>query len=275
MQEKPGRRWSRIFKPDARAEVDEELAFHVEQRVRDNLARGMDADSARAAALERLGNLQSIGSECANLLTAERRAEARRDWARLSLLDFKLGARMLVKYPGLTIVGGFAMAFAIWVGAGTFEFLTQVVDPKLPLPDGDRIVAVRNWDAKASRVESHALHDFTSWREEVSTIEDLGAYRTVQRNISVGQALPEPVDVAEMSASGFRVARVRPLMGRTLLESDEQPSAPAVVVIGYDEWHRRFDGAADVIGRTMKVGTVQSTSGVMPEGFAFPVAHSV
>jgi predicted permease len=276
MQERSGRRWSRIFKPEARTEVNEELAFHLEQRVQDNIARGMDPESARAAALERLGDLKSIGSECADLLTAERRAEKRRDWARVSLLDFKLGLRMLVKYPGLTLVGGFAMAFAIWVGAGTFEALTQIVDPKLPLPDGDRIVAVRNWDAKESRVESHALHDFVGWREEVRTIENLGAYRTVQRNISVGPSLPEPVDVAEISASAFRVARVRPVIGRTLLESDEQPGAPAVAVIGYDEWQRRFAGSSDLIGRTLKVGTAQSTVvGVMPEGFAFPVAHSV
>ena len=50
---------------------------------------------------------------------------------------------MLVRYPGLTLVGGLAMAFAIWVGAGTFELINQLVDPKLPLADGDRIVALR------------------------------------------------------------------------------------------------------------------------------------
>ena len=276
MEQKSGRRWSRIFRPHARAEVEDELSFHLEQRIKDNIVRGMDADTARAAALERLGDLDTIGSECADLLSAERRAEARRDWARVSLLDFKLGVRMLVKYPVLTIVGGLAMAFAIWVGAGMFEAVTQVVRPKLPLPDGDRIVAVRNWDVKASRAENHALHDFESWREELGSVEDLGAYRTVQRNVSVGAALPEPVDVAEISASAFRVARVRPLMGRTLIEADEQPGAPNVVVIGYDEWERRFDGASDVIGRTLKLGTTQSTVvGVMPKDFGFPVAHSV
>ena len=54
---------------------------------------------------------------------------------RFSLLDFKLGGRMLARYPGLTVVGGLAMAFAIWVGAGTFEFLNQVVNPTLPFRD--------------------------------------------------------------------------------------------------------------------------------------------
>lgn len=62
----------------------------------------------------------------------------------ISWLDFKLGARMLVKYPGLTPVGGLAIAFAIWVGAGAFEFVTQVLHPTLPLDGGDRIVGIQN-----------------------------------------------------------------------------------------------------------------------------------
>jgi hypothetical protein len=47
----PRRRWSRIFRPDARTEVEDELSFHIEQRVQDNIARGMDAEAARAAAI--------------------------------------------------------------------------------------------------------------------------------------------------------------------------------------------------------------------------------
>ena len=73
MQEKHRRRrWPSIFKPDARAEVADELAFHLEQRVQDNIALGMNPDDARAAAMERLGNLESVQDECAALLRAER-----------------------------------------------------------------------------------------------------------------------------------------------------------------------------------------------------------
>ena len=55
-------------------------------------------------------------------------------WLEGFSLDLKLGGRMLVKYPGLTIVGGLAMAFAICVGAVIFEVLTLFVHPTLPLP---------------------------------------------------------------------------------------------------------------------------------------------
>jgi putative ABC transport system permease protein len=276
MKREPSRRWTRIFKMDARTEVDQELAFHFEQRVRDNIARGMDPEAARAAAHERFGDVKAVRAECTDLLNAERRTEARRDWMKMSWLDFKLGFRMLVKYPVLTLAGGFAMAFAIWVGAGAFELIRQAVHPSIPLPQGDRLVAIRNWDTKTSRVEAQVLQDFVTWRDELKSVEAIGAYRTVERNLAPINRQAEPVAVAEITTNAFSLAGIRPLMGRTLVPADEQAAAPPVIVIGYDLWQRRFDGAADVIGQTVKLGGVQSTIvGVMPEGFGFPVSHSL
>ena len=67
---------------------------------------------------------------------------------------------MLVKYPGLTIVGGVAMAFAICVGTVILQVLTLFVQPTLPLPAGERIVQIRNWDVAANSPEPRALGDF-------------------------------------------------------------------------------------------------------------------
>ena len=75
-------------------------------------------------------------------------------------LDLKLGGRMLAKHPGLTLVGGLAMAFSIWVGAVVFEMVRVTVNPTLPLPDGDRIVKIENWNRRESQQESRILHDF-------------------------------------------------------------------------------------------------------------------
>ena len=270
------RNWSRIFKLDARAEVEDELSFHLEQRTQANIARGMDPESARLAAQQRLGDLKSIENECAMLLQAERRAEARSYFMKMSWLDFKLGFRMLAKYPGLTLVGGLAMAFAIWAGAGAFEFVTQIVNPVLPLPDGDRIVGFTNYDVKTSRKEDQLLHDFVGWRDGLKSVDNIGAYRTVERNLAIPGRVTEPVTVAEVSASTFRVTRIPPYLGRTLLPNDEAPNAPAVAVIGYDIWQRRFEGTADIIGQTVKLGSQQATIvGVMPPKFAFPIAHSL
>ena len=68
-------------------------------------------------------------------------------------LDFKLGGRMLVRYPGLTVIAGLAMAFAICVGTVIFQMMSIFLYPSLPLPQGDRLVQIRIWDVAAKRAE--------------------------------------------------------------------------------------------------------------------------
>jgi len=191
----------------------------------------------------------------------------------ISWLDLKLAFRMLGRYPGLTIVSGLAMAFAIFVGAATFEISRQMIDPVLPLPDGDRIVGLRFWNLTPNEVSLTQPPDLRSWREELSTVLDLGAFESVDLNLAVGEGPGEPVQVARMSPVGFRVASVPPLMGRTLVEGDDDPGAPPVVVLGYRTWQARFGGDPAVIGRSVQLGDGSATVvGVMPEGYGFPRA---
>lgn len=193
----------------------------------------------------------------------------------LSWLDFKLGLRMLVRYPGLTTLGGLAIAFAIFAGAGTFEFLGQVVHPKLPFEDGDRMVRIQLWNAQAGDDHDQVLFDYGVWQEELTTIEELGAFDSVVRNLVAGGGA-HLVTGAVMDAAGFRITGVEPLFGRTLLEEDEQPGSPLVVVLGYELWRTVFGSDPGVLGRVVDVGTETATVvGVMPEGFAFPLSHEL
>lgn len=181
---------------------------------------------------------------------------------------------MLLRYPGLTVVGGLAIAFGVSVGAGTFEWVGQVLRPTLPLDGGDRIVGIRIRDRQTAGFERQLSYDFKTWRDELSTVTDLGAFRMVRRNLITGEGGGEPIEVAEISASAFRLARVPPLMGRTLDASDEQPGAQPVVVLGYDVWQTRLGGDPTVIGQTVRLGSVEATVvGVMPEGFEFPISQ--
>src|SRR3954467_2116393 len=88
---------------------------------------------------------------------------SRFSWASGMSLDMKLGGRMLARYPGITLVGGVAMAFGIWFGVVTFEMVGQFVFPKLPLPGGDRIVKIQDWDTERSVPEARVTYDFLVW----------------------------------------------------------------------------------------------------------------
>lgn len=181
---------------------------------------------------------------------------------------------MLAKYPGITLVGGIAMAFAIWFGAVTFEMLGQFVHPKLPLPGGDRLVQIQNWDASRSAAEPRSVHDFLIWRDQIKKVSDLGAYRNVPRNLTSAGGEIREVRMVEMTASGFTVSSAKPLMGRTLNANDERGESPPVAVIGYDVWRDRFGSDPAILGKSVKIGDAfVSIVGVMREGYAFPVSH--
>ena len=204
----------------------------------------------------------------------------RRPWRaldRVSWLDVKLGVRMLAKYPALSIVAVLGMALAIAIGGGYFAFIGAMLDSTLPFAGGDRVVVIENRYVSgpdAGDTTRASTFDFAEWRGALRSVDDLGAFRDESFNLIAGDGTPQPVRAAAMTASGFRLTGVAAQLGRTLLDEDERPGAPPVLVIGYDEWQRRFDGDARILGRTVRLGeTVHSIVGVMPAGFGFPIRH--
>ena len=247
-------------------ELDEELAFHLEMETEKNLRAGMSPEEARRQAAITFGGVERY---------KEKVREARvLGWVSGMSLDFKLGFRMLVKYPGLSAVSVVGMAIAIAIGAGGFGLIHAAV-ADLPVPEGDRVVVLQNTDPRnPGSPDRHMLHDFLRWRDELGSVTDLSAFRTERTAMEVPGAAPAPVTIARMTASGFRAARVAPLLGRPLLEEDERNGATPPVVIAYEEWQRRFGGDPGVLGRAIRLGTTEHTIvGVMPEGFGFPVNH--
>jgi predicted permease len=194
----------------------------------------------------------------------------------ISWIDVKLGARMLRKYPSVSIIGGLALAVAIGLGATVFEYIRSELHPDLPLPEGDRIVQVEAWNNAEQHVEPRVMYDLAIWREQLSSIESLGAARVFERNLEAADGMMQPVRVAEVTASTFPLTRVSPMMGRPLLESDEAIGAEPVAVIGYALWQHRFNGDRAILGKRIKLGRAYATVvGVMPEGYAFPHSQQV
>lgn len=192
---------------------------------------------------------------------------------RFSRIDLLLAWRMLIRYPGLSAISVFGMAVGIAIALGTFTAVEVLTDVRLPFRDSDRIVSLLNRDVASNNRESRVLHDVAAWRV-LGGIEDVGVARSVTRNL-IASGIPEPVTIAEISSSAFRITGVDAIRGRYLLPEDEQPGAADVVVIGHDEWTRRFEGAPDIVGRTVQLGdTLHTIVGVMPNGYGFPISHS-
>ena len=136
------RRVPHPFKAEPQAEVNDELAFHLEERIREYTARGMTPEAARAAALERFGDLNGVRSECAALLEADRRAEDRRDWLADLRQDVKFGLRSAGRAPLFTLLAIATLALGIGANAAVFGVVKSVLLDALPYRDADRLVRV-------------------------------------------------------------------------------------------------------------------------------------
>jgi predicted permease len=192
-----------------------------------------------------------------------------------SWIDFTLAIRMLVRYPGLTLVSAVGMAVGIAIAVATFTVADALIDTAIPLDQGDRIVSIVNWDVATNNREQRVAREFSAWRDQLPSLEDIGAFRVVGRNLIAPGTQPETISVTEISASGFRIARVAAARGRHVLPEDEQPGARAVVVISDEVWRRRFGGDPSIVGREIRLGSeLHTIVGVMPPGFAFPVSDN-
>ena len=191
-----------------------------------------------------------------------------------SLLDWKLGFRMLFKHPGLSVVSGLALTVAIGFGAGFFHVIRMEMFPELGLEDGDRIVRLDVYDRAARRTQPTTVQDLLRWRDALTSVAELSASRTVERNLLGAAVQGVPVVVAEMTPTAFALTRVSPLLGRVLTETDARPGAPGAVVLGYEVWQSRLQGDPNVLGREVELGRARYTVvGVMPKSFAFPRSH--
>jgi hypothetical protein len=86
-----------------------------------------------------------------------------------SLLDLRVGVRMLVRYPVLSLVSTASLAFAVALGAAAFAFISLILWPRLPLDEGDRVVRVQHYDQTSARPEWRVTADFPRWRSGTST----------------------------------------------------------------------------------------------------------
>jgi putative ABC transport system permease protein len=254
-----------LRREEVERELEEEFAFHLEMETRKNLRAGMAPKAARRQAVLAFGGGERFREEV---------RDARWFAPVIELTpDVKLALRMLAKHPALSVTSALGMAVCVAIATGFFSFMAFYYSAP-PLDEGDRIVALDYLDMRNEDNSRTTLFDLDTWKGSQRSVGQLSAFRDSQRYLHVPGGTTGGVRVAEMTASGFDVARVPPLLGRPLLEADEAEGAPAVLVIGHDEWRRNFGADRGIVGREVRLdGTPYTVVGVMPEGFRFPYHH--
>lgn len=252
------------------AEMLEEFRAHVDLRTEHLVRQGLSWNEASRQAHREFGHAETHRN-------AARAARGLRvfDHIRFSWIDVKLGGRMLVKHPWLTLVAVMALAIGIPVGLAPMH-VANAIEAPLPEDPGNRVRALRYWDPATTTATLATYEDFEYGSGRLSTFSALGAFRSGSYNVASEDGRGTPVTGAQMTASSFEILATAPLMGRVLGTADEAPGALAVALIGHDLWRARFAADPAIVGKTIRVGSkLRTVVGVMPQGFLFPLTQQL
>jgi putative ABC transport system permease protein len=268
------RRYLGFFGARPERDVDDELAFHLQARIDEYIAAGMDPDAARAATYERLGDLTRYRGETLVIDQQEERRRTMSDVISSIIGDIRFGARQLGRNLPLTIAA--LLCFALGVGANTsiFSVVNAVLFRPLPFADSDKLVVVSEGISKlAADINAISPPDLLDFKElEGRAFQSLALVQ--QRSVTImlnGEA--ETTPAAAVTPSAFKVLRVTPAMGRAFLDSDTTADAELTVVISDALWRRRYGADRALVGKqiTFSSGRTAEVIGIMPASFGFPL----
>ncbi len=187
--------------------------------------------------------------------------------------DARMALRGLARQPLFTVVAVLTLAIGSGATTAVFSVADGVLLKPLPYPDPDRLVAVWHDAPGAPSIAAMAgglqisPSMLVTYRENSRSFEQIGLWQAGAASVT-GVAEPEQVAAANVTGQLLPALGIKPLLGRWIAQQDEAPNGPAVVMLGYDYWQRRFGGDREVLGRQIVVaGRSREIVGVMPRGF--------
>jgi predicted permease len=267
------RRYARFFKQDARADVRDELWFHLESKVEDLRAHGWTEAEARAEAERQFGDLRAvekIGVRIGGRM--EQRKKLADHWTDM-MQDLRYTMRTLGRDPGFTVISVVILALAIGANVAVFSVVNTMLLRPLPFPNSDRLVWIQPPPSDCGlSCATYTADAFEDLRAGVRTYDDITGYMafSTPNNIRLtGKGEPVPATGIEVISNFFSVLGVRPEMGRTF-RADEMKGHHAETVLTDAYWRRQFDADPAIVGKAIELnGTPMTVIGVLPAGFDF------
>src|ERR1051326_304930 len=254
-------------RPRIEAEVDDELAFHVDMTMQMLVAKGMSTANARAEAVRRFGDIAVVAAECQRFGRQRDRSRSRAEYMSELEQDIAFAIRTLRRAPGFAITAIVTLALGIGATAAVFSALYAVVLSPLPFANVDRIVRVEAM-RRGSAEDTFTGAEISALRARTDAFGYVAAVRGGAGFTVTGLDVPEVIGGMLVSADYFRVLGVSPRIGRSFVDSDDHPGAPHVVVISDRYWRARFATDSSIVGRTLRLNDEQYTViGVMPPDF--------
>ena len=260
------RRERRLWRPDVRQDVEDEIAFHLEQRQQEYASRGMGERDASDQARRRFGNVDAVAAACRSIdeqwHSEQRRASMWNDLRQ----DSWYAIRALIRTPGFTLTAVLTLALGIGANTAIFSVISGVLLRTPPYRDPSRLVFVWSTSESFPR-EPLTPGRLVDFREQLTSVEGFSGISHVPLNLT-GTGDPERISGSSVSSSFFDVLGVQPLLGDTFHSGAADPQA---VVLSHRLWSTRFGSDRSIVGRQLVLnGTPRTVLAVMPPEFDWP-----
>ena len=242
--------------------LDEEIRFHLDQRVEENVENGMSIEEARREARRRFGSPLRARDLTRDVDTI--------DWIETTWRDFLDAFRMLRRNPGYALAAVLALALGIGANTAMFSLVNAVLLRSLPYQNPDRLVLLWGNVLREHGLERRgaSVPDFLDWRNQSRSFEGMAAWWGTTLMLS-GEDQIERIDAEVVTPGYLTLLGVQPTLGRGFHRDEGVGfSSPPVVILSHGLWSRRFGSDPSVIGRPVRINQRPCTViGVLPAGF--------
>jgi predicted permease len=253
------------------ADLDAEMASHLEFAIEENLQRGMTLEEARRKAMVRFGGVQQ----------AREVQRAARGLPFVDVLgqDLRYTVRTLGRDLGFTVVAVLILALGIGANVAVFSVVNTILLRPLPFPESQQLVWIAPPPQKCGlSCATYSADAYEEFKAQTRSYEDVTGYEafTSPDNYRLtGRGQPEPATGMEVIGNFFEVLGVQPAMGRLFTAQESRAGAHPVALLAYPYWRRQFAGDPAIVGKEIDLnGTPVTVVGVLPASFDFGAVFS-
>ena len=241
-------------------DLDEELRYHLERQIEEDVASGMSREDARLAALRAFHGLEQRKEECRDM----------RGWNLMDNLmqDLRYTLRQLRKNPGFTATAILMLALGMCASVAIFAFVDAALFKPLPYRNPATLLGVYEHIDLCPRCNLSYL-DYVDWKKLNKVFTSLELYHGNGYILTTPSGV-EPAPAVRVSSGFFRTLGVAPSLGRDFYADEDRPGAPRTVMLSHDSWMKRYGGKPDVLGHSVTLdNNPYVIIGVLPSDFHF------
>jgi predicted permease len=254
------------------ADLEAEIAAHIEMAIEENIQRGLTPLEARRQALIRFGGID---------LAKDKHREAR-GLMKLDILhqDLRYAFRTLSRDRSFSLVAILILALGIGANIAVFSVVNTLLLRPLPFPNSQQLVRIHQKDPKGGDSSmTYSTDAMQALQQRNRSFQQITGYFAFSGpdnlKLTTGNGQPQPITGMMVAGNFFSTLGVEPMLGRNFTTEETLRNSRPVTLLSYPFWKRQFNANPAIVGQTINLnGTQITVVGVLPDTFDFGAVFS-